>query len=988
MRKLVEFTLIALLALPPLASADPVPASRRTDWTYTGVPGGIPNRTTICATFSPGATAAAINSAIATCNNGVVFLNAGTYTAASLGGGINVNNNNVTLRGAGADKTIITGSGYVGMRGGGTSQQLGTAISSGATKGSTSFVVASTNSLAVGQMIEIDRADDTSLIPFFGSWSPSNGRSIVQVNVITAISGNTIAVRNPLIFDFASGNPKVKAFYPARLSRTGVEDLKVDLQGQTGAAVEITNCDSCWVRGVDIGNGGNYMILVDSSVNLEIRDSWIHDGGFGPNHAGISFQSDYRYWCSSSAKVENNIINKAFPNVEINNCSSGLYIGYNYSPGTNGEGADIVTFNLDDAHAPFPFMDLFEGNIADQFGTDGYYGGAGYGTALRNYFTGYNPNVGQKHGDAVALRRLAYYYNIVGNVLGSTLQAPTAYTGCQLYSDIGSIYSTPGLPNIGNCDTSSGTPDSFTPTGGYPDPKVAATLLRWGNYDYINKATRFVASEIPTGVPVPPDQVIPNSYYYSGRPAWWKAGIPWPPIGPDVTGGNGDTSGHVNKIPAQVCWETSNLVGGGSFNAANCYAAAANAAPSITSSVSASATTNSPFSYTITATNNPSSFNATGLPAGLSVNTATGVISGTPTAAGTSSIGLRATNAAGTGTATLTLTINAANTPVITNSLSANGLVGSPFSYRITATNSPTSFSAAILPPGLSVNATTGVISGTPTAAGVSSITLSATNAAGTGTATLTLTINVTASPPAITSTLTASGTVGSPFSYTITATKNPTSFNAAGLPAGLSINTTTGVIAGTPTAAGTSSVTLSATNGLGTGSATLAVTISVPPPSSLFSGITTPPIVIQNDSNSIELGVKFTASTAGSITGARFYKNPQDTGTHTAHLWSARGTLLASATFADETASGWQQVNLPRPVAIDADTTYIVSYHSNGNYSETDNYFDNAYTNGPLTAPDSASSGGNGVYNYGSTVSFPNNTYIAANYWVDVVLQ
>ncbi|HEY4846723.1 MAG TPA: DUF4082 domain-containing protein, partial [Methylocella sp.] len=235
---------------------------------------------------------------------------------------------------------------------------------------------------------------------------------------------------------------------------------------------------------------------------------------------------------------------------------------------------------------------------------------------------------------------------------------------------------------------------------------------------------------------------------------------------------------------------------------------------------------------------------------------------------------------------------------------------------------------------------------------------------------------------------LTASGTVGSPFSYTITATKNPTSFNAAGLPAGLSINTTTGVIAGTPTAAGTSSVTLSATNGLGTGSATLAVTISVPPPSSLFSGITTPPIVIQNDSNSIELGVKFTASTAGSITGARFYKNPQDTGTHTAHLWSARGTLLASATFADETASGWQQVNLPRPVAIDADTTYIVSYHSNGNYSETDNYFDNAYTNGPLTAPDSASSGGNGVYNYGSTVSFPNNTYIAANYWVDVVLQ
>ena len=238
-----------------------------------------------------------------------------------------------------------------------------------------------------------------------------------------------------------------------------------------------------------------------------------------------------------------------------------------------------------------------------------------------------------------------------------------------------------------------------------------------------------------------------------------------------------------------------------------------------------------------------------------------------------------------------------------------------------------------------------------------------------------------------------ASGTVGTPFSYTITATNNPTWFNATGnKPAWLSANIATGVISGTPTAAGTSYATLWAGNAAGTGSATLTLTINVagPPPtgSSLFSGINVPPVVIQNDPNSVELGVKFYAARAGNVTGVRFYKNPQDTGTHTAHLWSATGTLLASATFANETASGWQQVNLPTPVAITANTTYIVSYHSNGDYSETDNYFANAYTNGPLTAPDSASSGGNGVYAYGSDVSFPNNTYIAANYWVDVVFQ
>ena len=240
---------------------------------------------------------------------------------------------------------------------------------------------------------------------------------------------------------------------------------------------------------------------------------------------------------------------------------------------------------------------------------------------------------------------------------------------------------------------------------------------------------------------------------------------------------------------------------------------------------------------------------------------------------------------------------------------------------------------------------------------------------------------------PAITSALTASGTVGTPFSYPITATNNPTSFNAAGLPAGLSVNTTTGVIAGTPTAAGSSSVTLSATNATGTGSATLALKV-IAAGSSGFSASAVPGTVTVNDPNPIELGVKFSASTAGSITALRFYKGPQNTGTHTGNLWSTTGTLLASAPFTNETASGWQQVNLPTPVSIAAGTTYMASYHSNGFYSADSNYFATATTNGPLTAPASASSGGNGVYAYGGTSTFPVNTYNATNYWVDVILQ
>ncbi|MDR9818231.1 DUF4082 domain-containing protein [Rhizobium hidalgonense] len=190
----------------------------------------------------------------------------------------------------------------------------------------------------------------------------------------------------------------------------------------------------------------------------------------------------------------------------------------------------------------------------------------------------------------------------------------------------------------------------------------------------------------------------------------------------------------------------------------------------------------------------------------------------------------------------------------------------------------------------------------------------------------------------------------------------------------------------------GAASFSYSISDGLGgTASATVSLTVGAPgggTTSSLFTGADTSGVAAANDANSVELGVKFIASATGQITGLTYYKSAQDTGTHVGSLWTTSGQLLAQATFINETASGWQTVSFTQPINVTAGATYVASYHSNGFYSATSNYFTTDHTSGGLTAPSSASSGGNGLYAYGSGSLFPTASYNATNYWVDVLYQ
>jgi hypothetical protein len=202
--------------------------------------------------------------------------------------------------------------------------------------------------------------------------------------------------------------------------------------------------------------------------------------------------------------------------------------------------------------------------------------------------------------------------------------------------------------------------------------------------------------------------------------------------------------------------------------------------------------------------------------------------------------------------------------PVMTNALLVSAPVGVPLSFAITATNAPTSFSATGLPAGLLLNASTGLISGTPGAPQVAIVPIAAANVYGSSLPeNLILTIGNFST---ITSTTTMAGLVGSPLSYALTASNNPVTYIVTGLPSGLSINSTTGVISGMPVTAGTYTLNASAGNTLGTGAPT-AITLTVSGSGPGGGGLTAPQIIAAPVAQSATVGstAQFSVSAVGS---------------------------------------------------------------------------------------------------------------------------
>jgi hypothetical protein len=311
-----------------------------------------------------------------------------------------------------------------------------------------------------------------------------------------------------------------------------------------------------------------------------------------------------------------------------------------------------------------------------------------------------------------------------------------------------------------------------------------------------------------------------------------------------------------------------------------------NVAPVLAPIGAKSVTVGSPLSFTATATDAdiPAQIRtfslAAGAPAGAAINGSTGAFSWTPSAAGTFSITVVVADNGSpsmSDSETITVTVNAQAAPTIsTVSPLPAGTVGSAYSQTFTATGGTTPYNWSVstgLPPGLAFSG--GVLSGTPTTAGAYSFTVQVTGG-GTSSKTFSLTINPATAAPAISTASLPGGTVTVSYSQTLTATGGTTPYNwsvsAGSLPAGLTLNASSGAISGTPTAAGTSNFTVrvAGANGLSSTKA-LSIAIAAAPATLSSIAIVGPSSVNEGTTATYTATATWSDGTTAAATGATF---------------------------------------------------------------------------------------------------------------------
>ena len=542
--------LLVAAFVPQPALAEILPPSRSISW-QPGVPGGIP-RYSVCfnAVTQYGAdptgvadSTQAIQRALDACPAGqAVYLPAGTYkttTTLLITNEQGVRNNSplgVVLRGAGPRVTTLnnvsTGTTVFFQKW--STPATRTAIVSGASKGSTSILVADATSISVGVgshiLVSQLNSDVLPITPIGYGGPPGctwcgageNGedgnRAMTQIVKVTARSGNTLTLDRPLYFDFTN-TPKIQRI--DLLEGAGLEDLALEQTSIQAGGDQISayGMSHCWVRNVESRQTWATHVRLQRSRGCEVRDNYLNGAklvssgrgyglfGFGPN-------SDHLF--------ENNIIKGSRHSMALEGGGSGIVFGYNYSVLPLLEDP---TWLAEDAvtHGAHPFMNLWESNEFVKISMDNTWGSSSHNTFFRNNVTRSRSGTTLAVW-AVDIEAKNHYENLVGNVL--TTPGAT-----------GLVY------RLGMWTPGSGIENPPS------DPVVVDTVYLHGNFDYVTGATIWAAGNT--------DRTLPPSLYLAARPVF--IGGVWPSIGPDLTP-------KTTAIPARLCYEAL-----GTFDARACY---------------------------------------------------------------------------------------------------------------------------------------------------------------------------------------------------------------------------------------------------------------------------------------------------------------------------------------------------------------------------------------------------------------------------------
>jgi hypothetical protein len=360
------------------------------------------------------------------------------------------------------------------------------------------------------------------------------------------------------------------------MQNAGIENLSIDSTAvgtATESGIYFNNAFNCWVSNVrSLRPNRNHVWLWQSAHNT-IQNSYF----FGTQNAA-SQSYGVESFIASDNLVTNNIFQQVTAPMMLGP-SMGSVFAYNFS--------------IDDVYAVSAWMqqanawrhdagalyNLSEGNITSGYWEDVFHGTGGANTAFRNYAIGWESG---KTEETVPVQLFAYNRaeNFIGNVLGCN-NATSSYPG-NCGAPYHTSYQTAGGVGQAKSIFDLGAGNTETSTAVLADSYVATSLMRWGNYDVANGAVRWVGTEVPSGLsdgyanPVPATQTLPASFWTSSSPSWWN--VPWPAIGPDVTGGNiPGIAGHAYLTPAANCYFSTmggTLDGTGAvltFNANSCY---------------------------------------------------------------------------------------------------------------------------------------------------------------------------------------------------------------------------------------------------------------------------------------------------------------------------------------------------------------------------------------------------------------------------------